>query len=71
MTAADKRERKLAGLLVDCSVTTTGKSRVEFERVRYRLRKLRENKPDVYASLLLKYLGAIDEIKQSIEKKEG
>jgi len=66
MSVTDKRERKLPGLLVEDSVTSTGESRAEFERTRYKLRKFRENKPEVYASLLSKYLGVISEIKQAI-----
>jgi hypothetical protein len=64
----DKRERKLAGLLVEGSASVKCQSNWnELVRLRCRLKKLREEKPEVYACLLSKYFGVLDEIKRSLE----
>jgi hypothetical protein len=64
----DKRERKLPSLLVSGSATPACReSWNEFARVRYRLKRLKEEKPEVYVCLLKKFFGVLDEFKQVVE----
>jgi hypothetical protein len=67
LIVVDKRERKLAGLLVEGNISEHCKGTWnEFIRVRYRLLRLRENRPEVYTCLIAKYNGVLDEIKRAI-----
>ena len=62
-----KIERKLASLLVtgNCSA---GSKWNEYTRVRYKLRRLKESDPARYEALMSKYVGVLDEIKQTIKR---
>jgi len=65
--SVDKRERRLPSLLVEGNVSSRDGWN-EFFRLRYRLKKLKESNPSVYAVLLGKYFGVLDEIKQTLKR---
>jgi hypothetical protein len=68
MCVVDKRERKLAGLLVEGSASVRNREkRNEFFRVRGRLKRLRRVNPEKYNFLVSQYFGVLDEIKRSLE----
>jgi hypothetical protein len=64
----DKRERKLPGLLVTGNCTS-GESWNSHQKLRRRLLRLKVIDPAVYAALMRKYHGVLDEIKLVLEKK--
>jgi hypothetical protein len=71
MSLVGKRERSLAGLLVEGSVSKNSKDNWnEFFRIRYRLLQLKEKRPEVYAFLLAKYVDVLDEIRQVVDGVE-
>jgi len=64
----ERQELKLASLLVSGSSTSREK-RNELDRIRNKLKRLKERDPAKYAALFLKYSNVLSEIKQFLEKE--
>jgi len=68
MVSVDKLERRLSGLILEGNSSEDTKWN-ELMRIRYKIRKLKETKPEVYALLLSRFKTSIDEIKLYLDKE--